>query len=180
MARWPSIQLYVGWEDQLWLMDLNGTAAGCWPRLLCYVKTSGVGGRCRARPASLFVRRWRVPIEDVQSLIDAAIASGNLLLDGDGDWAVADWQQYSPPRDRSGTTYVSSWVRRRSEILERDDRTCAYCGEAADQVDHVIPRSRGGSHQPSNLVAACGNCNRSKCDMTPEEWAESGGMPVRS
>jgi hypothetical protein len=50
---------------------------------------------------------------------------------------------------------------------------CAYCGyDLPTQVDHVIPRSRGGSDDRANLVPACRDCNMDKLDFTPEEWRE--------
>jgi len=49
---------------------------------------------------------------------------------------------------------------------------CHYCGSLASEVDHVIPRSRGGGLDPENLVSACYSCNREKRDLTPDEWAE--------
>ncbi len=67
---------------------------------------------------------------------------------------------------------VSTAMRRR--ILERDDYTCHYCGERKPvsqlEVDHILPHSRGGAGDESNLVTACRECNRDKSDMTPEEW----------
>ena len=36
-------------------------------------------------------------------------------------------------------------------------------------VDHVIPKSRGGSNYWDNLVTSCGRCNSNKDNMTPEE-----------
>jgi integrase len=47
---------------------------------------------------------------------------------------------------------------------------CAYCGGAAEQVDHVWPLSRGGSHGAQNLVAACRRCNASKGSEWPENF----------
>jgi 5-methylcytosine-specific restriction endonuclease McrA len=52
------------------------------------------------------------------------------------------------------------WYRR--WVLERDKWSCVYCGEPANQVDHVIPRHQGGSDLPSNLVASCARCNNAK------------------
>lgn len=53
---------------------------------------------------------------------------------------------------------------------------CTYCGLALYgqpfHVDHMIPISRGGKHEISNLCAACEFCNLSKKDKTPEEFAE--------
>ena len=54
----------------------------------------------------------------------------------------------------------------RKNILLRDRNTCQYCGEVLPSgeltLDHVIPRSRGGSSTWENLVACCHPCNRRK------------------
>jgi hypothetical protein len=47
-------------------------------------------------------------------------------------------------------------------VMKRDNYVCVYCGRPADQVDHVIPQFRGGTHFPNNLVASCANCNALK------------------
>lgn len=47
---------------------------------------------------------------------------------------------------------------------------CFYCGGSADQVDHVIPLSQGGSNEISNWVACCITCNAEKHSRTPEQW----------
>lgn len=62
--------------------------------------------------------------------------------------------------------------RLRFEILRRDDYTCRYCGrqppEVALCVDHVIPQALGGSDDPSNLTAACRDCNTGKDSVPPD------------
>lgn len=59
--------------------------------------------------------------------------------------------------------------RLRFEILRRDNHTCRYCGRSAPEVkltiDHVIPETLGGSDDPSNLVAACADCNGGKSSV---------------
>ncbi len=52
----------------------------------------------------------------------------------------------------------------RRAVFARDDHRCQYCGGAAENIDHVIPRSRGGSHAWENVVAACRRCNTRKED----------------
>lgn len=67
----------------------------------------------------------------------------------------------------------------RSSIMRRDNWTCVYCGtkDGPFDLDHIVPFSRGGSHtSEDNLLCACARCNRSKSDMTPEEWM-SGEKP---
>jgi 5-methylcytosine-specific restriction endonuclease McrA len=50
----------------------------------------------------------------------------------------------------------------RRAVFARDAWTCQYCGGGAENVDHVIPRSRGGEHAWENVVAACRRCNSRK------------------
>jgi 5-methylcytosine-specific restriction endonuclease McrA len=52
----------------------------------------------------------------------------------------------------------------RRAVLDRDEHQCVYCGVRADTIDHVRPRSRGGLHVWSNVVAACARCNHRKGD----------------
>jgi 5-methylcytosine-specific restriction endonuclease McrA len=47
-------------------------------------------------------------------------------------------------------------------VLLRDP--CSYCGTPAEQIDHIVPVSRGGSSDWDNLTAACGGCNQEKRD----------------
>ncbi|MFE7744471.1 HNH endonuclease [Nocardia sp. NPDC057455] len=62
--------------------------------------------------------------------------------------------------------------RLRFEILRRDGNTCRYCGASAPDVeitvDHVVPVALGGSDEPSNLVAACADCNGGKSSIAPD------------
>ena len=61
----------------------------------------------------------------------------------------------------------------RKNILLRDRNTCQYCGKilAAGELtlDHVTPRSRGGTSTWENLVACCHSCNRRKGNLLPHE-----------
>jgi hypothetical protein len=61
----------------------------------------------------------------------------------------------------------------RSILYARDHYLCAYCGDvfaAKDlTIDHVTPKSRGGSHAWTNTVSACKPCNLRKGSKTPEE-----------
>ncbi len=61
----------------------------------------------------------------------------------------------------------------RRAVLDRDAHTCVYCGVRADTIDHVRPRSRGGQHVWTNVVAACARCNHRKGDRLLGEigWA---------
>jgi hypothetical protein len=63
--------------------------------------------------------------------------------------------------------------RTRYEVLRRDGYRCRYCGATPDTgaqltVDHVTPVSLGGTNDPSNLVAACLDCNLGKGASAPD------------
>ena len=61
----------------------------------------------------------------------------------------------------------------RRTLATRDRHTCQYCGNHGNTIDHVIPRSRGGRHEWTNVVLACGPCNFTKSDRLLSElgWA---------
>ena len=52
----------------------------------------------------------------------------------------------------------------RRAVFVRDEFECQYCGAKAENVDHIVPRSRGGTHTWDNVVAACRPCNMRKED----------------
>jgi len=50
----------------------------------------------------------------------------------------------------------------RRAVFARDGHRCQYCNRPAENIDHVIPRSRGGEHTWENVVASCRPCNARK------------------
>jgi 5-methylcytosine-specific restriction endonuclease McrA len=69
--------------------------------------------------------------------------------------------------------YPASVPLSRRAVFTRDGQTCVYCGGSATSIDHVVPRSRGGTHTWDNVVAACRRCNHTKADRSLAElgWA---------
>jgi 5-methylcytosine-specific restriction endonuclease McrA len=67
----------------------------------------------------------------------------------------------------------------RQNLFRRDKHSCQYCGVSLPsselQIEHVMPRSRGGPTTWENTVAACDDCNSRKADKTPSE----AGMRLR-
>jgi len=60
----------------------------------------------------------------------------------------------------------------REYVLEKFNRRCAYCKSenVPLQIEHIVPRSRGGSNRVSNLTLACKPCNLKKGTLTAEEF----------
>jgi len=61
----------------------------------------------------------------------------------------------------------------RRNLMLRDEHQCQYCGRRPGHrdlnLDHVMPRSRGGKDSWENLVVSCRTCNLRKGRRTPEE-----------
>ncbi|MCC5024226.1 MAG: HNH endonuclease [Candidatus Synoicihabitans palmerolidicus] len=61
----------------------------------------------------------------------------------------------------------------RSNVFQRDKDTCQYCGRIFDRedlnLDHVIPRDRGGRTTWENIVCSCIKCNSRKANRLPHQ-----------
>lgn len=60
----------------------------------------------------------------------------------------------------------------REYLLEKWGRKCAYCGKrnVPLEIEHIVPKSRGGTDRVSNLTISCHECNQEKGNMTAEEF----------
>ena len=96
-----------------------------------------------------------------------------LVHGGDEFWS-SEHLQIPVPRVVRLRRYVKVPYHRRiplnrKAVFSRDRHLCQYCGRAAENLDHVLPRSRGGDHSWENVVAACRPCNARKGNRTPAE-----------
>lgn len=84
-------------------------------------------------------------------------------------WKARGWFPSEGPQLRQP---VDEWKRTRVRIFQRDGYVCRYCRKAHVQLecDHVIPVSRGGSNDDSNLATACRPCNRRKSNKMPSQF----------
>jgi len=60
----------------------------------------------------------------------------------------------------------------REYLLEKWGRKCAYCGatNVPLEIEHIVPRSKGGTNRIDNLTLACRPCNQEKSGKLPTEW----------
>lgn len=111
--------------------------------------------------------RLRLGIEEWRAHKAALVTAGLVGLD--------NRSTYEPLDAACDRPAPADWAEIRQRIFERDDFTCRYCGVrgVSLQCDHVIPVSRGGSSDDSNLVTACQPCNSAKRDriVSIEEWS---------
>jgi 5-methylcytosine-specific restriction endonuclease McrA len=148
------------------------------------------------RPALVLNRNWQ-PIH-VTSVVRALVMLWNdtaRVVDPDEyrlhTWS--DWMQFEAPGDGPCIRTARLRLRvpevvclahydrlpsnavtfSRRNVAKRDHYTCQYCGAQpgweAITVDHVVPRSQGGSSSWTNCVAACVPCNARKANRTPDQ-----------
>lgn len=69
----------------------------------------------------------------------------------------------------------------REYLLEKYNRTCVYCDitNVPMEVEHIIPRSKGGSNRVSNLVIACHDCNHKKDNLSLEQFVTDKNRLLR-
>ena len=73
----------------------------------------------------------------------------------------------SQTAEKTGKFTPLSWGKTRFAVLQRDHFQCRYCGRSANDgyvlhVDHIHPKSKGGTNNVDNLVTSCMECNLSK------------------
>ena len=62
---------------------------------------------------------------------------------------------------------VRQW---RQSLHTYTGKSCIYCGNPSESIDHVLPQSRGGLSITSNCVPACLSCNGHKSDADVFDW----------
>ena len=96
------------------------------------------------------------------------------IVKSDENPIISGYKKYARPVIIRLLRYIRHYTRQlranRNRIYKRDGYQCVYCGSHKNlTLDHVIPKSRGGSNTWTNLVTSCQKCNLKKADKTPEE-----------
>lgn len=82
-----------------------------------------------------------------------------------------------PRKGRKRRPRPSPEVMRKIRLIDVNCRWCLI--NPAETVDHIIPRSRGGSNKQINLVGSCQQCNHAKDNMLPKEAGMILHVPLR-
>jgi 5-methylcytosine-specific restriction endonuclease McrA len=148
------------------------------------------------RPTLVLNRNWQpVGVASVARSLTLAVAERARIVDPADfqQYTWADWAKLVPRDDEVFIQSVQFRIRvpevitlteydrvptnsvtfSRRNIYKRDRYTCQYCHKqlASESltIDHVLPRSRGGTSTWENCVLACLECNKRKADRTPAE-----------
>lgn len=154
------------------------------------------------RPTLVLNRNWQpVGVASVARSLTLVAAERARIVDPTDfqQYTWADWSKLVPQNDELFVQSVTFRIRvpevitlseydrvptnavtfSRRNIYRRDRYTCQYCGSQPGSedltIDHVQPRSRGGTSTWENCVLACLECNMRKADRTPTE----ARMPLR-
>src|SRR5438270_449968 len=83
--------------------------------------------------------------------------------------------------NKNGSRWIPAW--KRTAIYIRDGFECVYCGKSLKgseprevTLDHLLPRTSGGTHEATNLVTACLRCNSSRQDKPWMDYATGGAI----
>lgn len=94
--------------------------------------------------------------------------------------SVMVMKYYVKTKKRKNTFGIAN----KRNLLVRDNFKCQYCGVKLSMrngtIDHVYPRSRGGSHSLDNTVASCKVCNNMKGDTLLADFEAKTGMKLAS
>lgn len=75
----------------------------------------------------------------------------------------------TPPRRYTSENFRSITSGNRLLVFERDGGRCRQCGSGDWlTLDHIVPRSKGGTNAVDNLQTLCSDCNYAKADELPE------------
>jgi hypothetical protein len=143
-------------------------------------------------------RKGRLP-PSIQSKVDTVIKVVNRLATILPTTLIrVEVADFDTQAMQMGEIKLAGWTYQRGEqfgwenvkmyVRARDKHMCMYCGAVMPpnlEVDHIVPRSRGGSNRPDNLVAACHECNVEKANKTAFEYgfpevAERAKRPLRA
>lgn len=90
-ARW--VRLNVDWHESDWLEALEFPVRCTWPLLLCYIKTHGYAGKCRAISPRRLASVMNAPCDAIMDILDAATVSNALRVTGE-NWEIVNWSKY--------------------------------------------------------------------------------------
>jgi len=151
------------------------------------------------RPTLVLNRNWQAVNTTTPAHAFCQMSSGNAMaldIEGDSKMIPVSWEEWIelPPRDTDWTVGVVRGALRVPRVIlatnynkvpmrhpkfsyqairDRDEGRCQYTGRklARDEgnIDHVVPRSKGGKTSWSNCVLSCKKINNRKGDRTPNE-----------
>lgn len=136
-------------------------ARGLWLTCMSWAAKNRTKGFVPMSVARLYAgERWEYMHDD--------LLSDGLWYQAPGGFTLCD---FNPAIFSAPVVGDGQYRQYKAAVFLRDCYRCVYCGATENlTLDHIIPQSQGGAHDPDNLCACCRSCNSSKGARTPEEW----------
>lgn len=180
-VKWIKVATTIFDNDKMQFINSlknNDTIFYLWFRVLILAGKSNLDGALKLNQrvkytdehlASIFDRDIKVVKEAMQLFVDLEMLERNKS----DVYIVANWDRYQSANElakiREGQRRRQQAYRDRNEkrvaVFSESNSKCVYCGRSAEALDHVIPKSKGGSDDISNLVGACKSCNSTKFNL---------------
>lgn len=142
---------------------------GVWCGLLCLASESPDRGKLLISDDMPYL------MEEIIDAVGIDYELGELIIDyliklemvslADGVYSITKWDEMHPKGNNG-----NKWNKFRSDVWRRDRGRCVYCGAFGNELDHIVPRSKGGADSLDNLVLACRSCNHSKFNHDMSKW----------
>lgn len=181
MRKLPWMQFFPA-DYILDTQPLSLAARGAWMDILCLIWRSEPRGTL-THSSLIWSRLLRCSVEEFSSVVeelknfkiaevvtatnDVVMVSCRRMLREEKDRAK-NCSRQQRLREHGGGDPLR-WAAIRVKILGRDNYICGYCGKKARTVDHISPKSKGGTEDELNLVACCKSCHQIKNNRSLDE-----------
>lgn len=107
-----------------------------------------------------FIIKYKKLINITKVMIEH-VSFDTAQMSSDTDLNKTDYQQ--------GPLYNTNL---KSFIFSKTNHKCSYCGAPAQELDHIVPRAKGGTNSTYNLTPACRSCNEKKSNLSLKEFGK--------
>lgn len=119
--------------------------------------------KSRADNVINFIRKYK-KLLNISKVEIERVSFDTAQMSSEGELYGIDYQQ--------GSLYQTKL---RNFIFSRSKGKCSYCDEKASEIDHIVPRSKGGTDSIDNLTATCRACNEKKSNLSLKEFGKLVG-----
>lgn len=107
-----------------------------------------------------FIIKYKKLINITKVMIEH-VSFDTAQMSSDTDLSKTDYQQ--------GPLYNTNL---RDFIFSKTNHKCSYCGAPAQELDHIVPRAKGGTNSTHNLTPSCRSCNEKKSNLSLKEFGK--------